>query len=760
MFRNPQQGGWVTGESTINAALQEMTAAHFGPLDLLPYAELPEKLLALALTGPPAGPAGVAAGLHDLAAALNSVETSTVRVVVFGGGTGLSNVIGGDSRDPEWPRAPFFGLKTLFPQTRAVVCVTDDGGSTGELLKELPLIAIGDLRHVLLSTVQKAKLQKQYDLTDLEATRVAAGLHALFNHRFSGQVATVADLLAGCAVCLDELPEFMGRSLYWLLHAVCTNPLLQGQLAHPHCLGNLLVVAAIYQQGGAAATAEVPATAIVRGLEFLADLLGADPDAVLPSTTTPAQLKLLYDNGVLVTGEHKSSEARRHCAVDRVLVEFADEPGVPAEVLAAIAAADIILFAPGSLFTSVVPILQVPGIAEAIRANRTALKVLISNLWVQAGETDLIVGNPERRFHVSDLLLAYQRNIPGGIAGLFEEIMVMGLEEIPGSILQSYALENKMPIYLDRERVRALGFTPIEAPIYSQHDIDRRRVVQHDPASVARAIRALWGIRTLLRQDGPKAGLPAAPAPLTLLNPRRHTPNQRLATMATRLEGLAMPATLRQPILEILWHHGDIPPEHLDYLAGLTLVPFDEWGRCQEWDNVFSFYDPEDQLIKIRADAAAKVEHLEPAFLVALGQSLLGDYAVAKEKSPVQLDGEAVGSIFQLTLRKPEARHCFFSPAELTTYLTLARMRQSEANPLLFTRVVNGSEGFTPPGLLFGLTYAWYLDNRFAPNMEYKMSIVAAETSDLVPEQIRIARRRQTLIDFFRTVVFRYDWLP
>ncbi len=759
MFYNPTAGGGVTGETTIGAALQEMTAAHFGPLDLLPYTELPEKLIALALTGPPAGPAGVAAQLRDLAAAVNSVETSGVRVVVFGGGTGLSNVIGGDSRNPDWPRSPFLGLKTLFPRTQAVVCVTDDGGSTGELLKELPLIAIGDLRHVLLSAVRKVKLQKQYDLTGQEATRVAACLHALFNHRFSGPVATVEELLAGCGVQLDELPEFMGRTLHWLLHEVCANPLLQGQLAHPHCLGNLLVAAAIYQQGGAGAVASVPSQAIISGLQFLADLLGANADAVLPCTTTPAHLKIYYDNGVLVAGEHKSSEARRHCAVDRIFVEFASEPEVPAEVLSAITAADIILFAPGSLFTSIVPILQVPGIAEAIRANQAALKVLISNLWVQAGETDLVMGDPEHRFHVSDLLLAYQRNIPGGIAGLFEQVMVMGLQEIPGSIIQSYALENKMPIYLDRERVRALGFTPIEASIYSQHDIDRRRVVQHDPASVARAIRALWGIRTLFVSGNGKPALPEAPAPAIRLNPRRQTPSQRMAVMAERLEQLIMPAARRGVVMEILWHHWDIPPEHLDYLAGVVLIPQEEWARCQEWDNVFSFYDPADRLIKIRADVAAEVERLEPALLVALGQSLLGDYAATKEKIPVRLGEEAVGYIYQVTLREEAARRCFFTPAELTAYLTSARMRQSTANPLLFTRVVNSTEGFTPPGLLFGLTYAWYLDNRFAVNMEYKMSIVSAESSDLVPEQIRIARRRQTLIDFFRTVVFRYDWL-
>lgn len=73
----------------------------------------------------------------------------------------------------------------------------------------------------------------------------------------------------------------------------------------------------------------------------------------------------------------------------------------------------------------------------------------------------------------------------------------------------------------------------------------------------------------------------------------------------------------------------------------------------------------------------------------------------------------------------------------------------------LYARMVNGEEGFTPPGLLFGLVFAWYLDNRFAPNIEYKMSIMKHELSYLIPEQVRIVGRREQLIRFFRENVFR-----
>mgnify|MGYP000042621906 CR=1 FL=1 len=120
------------------------------------------------------------------------------------------------------------------------------------------------------------------------------------------------------------------------------------------------------------------------------------------------------------------------------------------------------------------------------------------------------------------------------------------------------------------------------------------------------------------------------------------------------------------------------------------------------------------------------------------------------------VEGEKVGSVYRLFLREPGQCRSYFGSGELDEYLKLARMRKSVFSPLLYTRVVNGDEGFTPPGLLFGLFYAWYLDNRFASHIEYKMSIMRNAVSDLIPEQIRIAGRRVGLVHFFREKVFRH----
>ena len=748
----------MTETLSVNDLVARLGDARFGLLDLLPEGDLAEKLIGLALTGVPPAPAGMATELAYLNMALNGTETDEVRVVVFGGGTGLSNLIGGDSRNPLWPADPFQGLKEVFPKTRAVVCVTDDGGSSGELLKDLPLIALGDIRHVLLSSIRKEKLQEQYSLAGREALRVTAVLHLLFNHRFETPPSSPHALLAEAGVELDELPQGMSRGLASLLETLFTEPRLHPQLDRPHCLGNLLLAAAIMGEKEEMA-----------GISLLADLIGANGEAVSPCTTTPARLKVLYGNGVLVSGEFKSGQARRGYPVDRVFVEFAAKPQAlpkaPPQVLAAIGEADIILFAPGSLFTSIVPILQVPGIAQAIRDNRGALKMLVANLWAQAGETDMAHGDAHgdaqgdhhQRFHVSDLLAAYHRNIPGGVEELFAQILVLGLRDIPGSILQRYALENKVPIYLDRDKVKAMGFSPIEARLYAQADIEQRLVIQHDPASLAAAVRVMWAIRDSLGGAGGYQLSGPGASPEVLLDPHGQTASQRFAAIRERLRTLAIGEELQPVLAEIFWRHGDIPLGHLDGVAGVVLLDREEWSRAQEWDTILSFYDPVDRLIKIRKDVFSEPDQFEVGLLIALGQSLLGNYAEEKCRLPVVRDGEPLGYEFRMVLRPETELRSFFSPAELGHFLGLVRMRQAAGDPRLYTRLVNDDEGFTPPGLLFGLTYAWYLDNRHVCHIEYKMSINRMTCCGLIPEQKRVAGRRQAMIDFFRTVVFRYD---
>ncbi|NIN66495.1 MAG: uridine diphosphate-N-acetylglucosamine-binding protein YvcK [Anaerolineae bacterium] len=85
-----------------------------------------------------------------------------------------------------------------------------------------------------------------------------------------------------------------------------------------------------------------------------------------------------------VAGESQISKSGR--PIERVFLEPDKVPGYPGAIKA-ILEADLITAGPGSLFTSVLPNLLVPGIASAIRAS-PAMKVYISNIATEKGETD------------------------------------------------------------------------------------------------------------------------------------------------------------------------------------------------------------------------------------------------------------------------------------------------------------------------------------------------------------------------------------
>jgi uncharacterized cofD-like protein len=754
--------------------LTKLGTRQLAPLDLLSHHDLREKLVDLVLNdGPRLADLQSSTLFGELRQNLIETRTDDLRVVVFGGGTGLSNIIGGDCRQKGWANRPFEGLKQVFPQTTAVVCVTDDGGSTGELLKDVPVIAVGDIRHVLLSSIQLSRLQQRYDLTVAEATDLAGQLSALFNFRYSGSPGSVAELLGQCGAVFDNVPREIRDYLTQGLGFCFSHETCRRTLQRPHCLGNLIILSAICRRLPVDVLAGEPCDIAGRYGQLIYDaladcavLFGAAEDAVMPCTATPAQLRFLYGDGVQVTGEKKSSEARRGFPVDRVRVDFSGQPFVPASLIEQIGAADILIMAPGSLYSSIIPVMQVPGIAAAVRSNSRALKLLIANLWVQDGETDRSNLDPERKFHVSDMIRAYDRNLPGGVRGLFDQVLCLSLQDIPGSVIQNYAVEGKSPIYLDREVLKSHGFAAIECGFYSKSALHERQVIQHDPHVVAQTVKTLYLAERLTdHKHREPHSPPVAPSrddhpagrhTVSLPAVKYHLVRRRLAELPITGRPVGVDRLdddrIREDLVEMIWYHQDIPLAHFATITGITCVDKEFWRRDQRWDNVFSFYEPEDGQVYIRRDRLDDPKKLEIAFLIAVGQALLGNYAQEKRIEPLSCGEVAVGSIYHLLLCPVEQRNCYFSDDELREFLALSRMKEVE--PRHFTRVINGEEGFTPPGLLMGLMYAWYLDNRLASHIEYKMSILKMPQTDLIPEQIRMRERRVRLTAFFRQAVF------
>jgi uncharacterized cofD-like protein len=104
---------------------------------------------------------------------------------------------------------------------------------------------------------------------------------------------------------------------------------------------------------------------------------------ILPSTVSDLNLSARLVDGPVVVGESAISE--RGGSIEEVMIEPADVPASE-HAVEAILDAQLVLIGPGSLYTSILPNLLIPGIASALRES-PAPSVYVCNVATQIGET-------------------------------------------------------------------------------------------------------------------------------------------------------------------------------------------------------------------------------------------------------------------------------------------------------------------------------------------------------------------------------------
>ena len=222
-------------------------------------------------------------------------------------------------------------LRRVTDDLTAVVTVADDGGSSGRLRRELGVLPPGDLRMALAALCGDDEWGQTW-------SRVA-------QHRFR----SAGDL-------------------------------------HDHAVGNLLIVALWELLGDS-----------VAGLDWVARLLGAH-GRVLPMSVVPLDIEAVMavedpgaDGGV-AGAETALATVRGQVAVattpGRVVHVglVPDRPPACSEAVTAVRDADWVVLGPGSWFTSVIPHLLVPELAQAL-CTTEARRVVVLNLSPQPGET-------------------------------------------------------------------------------------------------------------------------------------------------------------------------------------------------------------------------------------------------------------------------------------------------------------------------------------------------------------------------------------
>jgi uncharacterized cofD-like protein len=208
-----------------------------------------------------------------------------------------------------------------------------------------------------------------------------------------------------------------------------------------HALGNLVLVGLAETLGS-----------FSDALEEAGRLLHA-VGRVLPATSEPVELRAQVLEPTPRTVSGQVAVANTH-GIRRVAI-VPEAPEAPEGVLAAIAAADQVVLAPGSLYTSVIPPLLVPAIRDAIAAGPGRV-VQVSNLRPQVPET-------------------------AGLDATDHLEAVLG----HGVRVDAFVYDIQSSLHADPARIRAHGVEPVAA------DVAREGGGAHDPVQLAITLRAL-----------------------------------------------------------------------------------------------------------------------------------------------------------------------------------------------------------------------------------------------------------------------------
>jgi uncharacterized cofD-like protein len=296
------------------------------------------------------------------------------------------------------------GIKEYTNHITAIVTVADDGGSSGRLRQELGLIPPGDFRNNIAALARDEALMTQLLQYRFGGSLVGNGNGGLKGHAF-GNLLLAA--LTGITGSFDEALLAAERVLA-----------LRGRVL-PSTLANVTLVADV-------------------------------------AVGEPAQLHHIAGESAFVQAGGR---------IERLALQPPTARAYP-QALKAILRADLVAIGPGSLYTSILPNLLVPGFTDAL-AHTRALRVYICNLATQPGETDNYT--------------------------LADHVEVIG-RYLPLDCLDVVLANDNLTIPPDRgggETIYVQPVPPSRVRLVTADLVDEQRPWRHDSAKVAAALAGL-----------------------------------------------------------------------------------------------------------------------------------------------------------------------------------------------------------------------------------------------------------------------------
>jgi uncharacterized cofD-like protein len=259
--------------------------------------------------------------------------------------------------------------------------------------------------------------------------------------------------IRNCLVALADTEPLLERLLQFRFPS--------GEGLAGHSFGNLFLAAMTHIMGDFdSAIRETSRVLAVRG-------------RVLPAVKEDVKLRAILEDGTVVEGE--SNIPKASSPVSRIELVPNHIEAHP-EVIEAIQQADAIVVGPGSLYTSILPNLLVPGLSDAILKSK-AKKIYVCNVMTQPGETD--------SFTASSHVEVIYRHVG---AKIFDYILV-NAASLPSEALEKYQAQNSYPVMVDLEALHRMGLRVI-----ARDFVHYATYARHDSRLIAEQVITLLGI--------------------------------------------------------------------------------------------------------------------------------------------------------------------------------------------------------------------------------------------------------------------------
>lgn len=264
-----------------------------------------------------------------------------------------------------------------------------------------------------------------------------------------------------CLVALSDYPKL--RDLF--------NYRFEEGTLKGHAFGNLFL-SALEKMNGSFAEAVEEASRIL-----------AITGRVEPITLDETRMTITTQDGKVLKGQFTSAHADFE-GTQRPIVTLDSPAKINPAAKQAIADADVVVIAPGGLYTSLAPALIVNGVQDALR-NTNATLVYICNLVTKPGQTD--------NFTVGDYAEEIER-----FAGRQLDYVIYN--DVPPSkdLLEKYAHDNEYPVAVDHDKLAAAHYEAKGRDLVAKqvwHNdaksdpiAEVRSFIRHDPDVVAREI--------------------------------------------------------------------------------------------------------------------------------------------------------------------------------------------------------------------------------------------------------------------------------